>query len=97
MGAIRRLGLLAGDMSQMWIETTNTNDDGQPVTTRLTIPELDEYVEFSETGKAQVSKDVGEILVREIDSIVASGSADSDSDDDDSDADAEDAEDDADD
>lgn len=64
----------------MWIETENTKADGTAVTQRISLPDLDEPVEFNENGKAQVTADVGELLIREVDSIVESGSGDSDED-----------------
>jgi hypothetical protein len=52
----------------MWIETQNQ------ATKRIKIPDIDESVTFSENGKAQVSKTVGEVLIQEVDTIVESGS-----------------------
>jgi hypothetical protein len=54
----------------MWIQTTNTDSDGQPVTRRLSPPGIDETVEFSANGKAQVTSDVGEQLIEHVDSVV---------------------------
>lgn len=59
----------------MWIEVTNS------ATRALKIPEIDEKVEFSDNGKAQVSKQVGRALVREVDAVVEAGSSDDEQDD----------------
>lgn len=75
--------------STMWIQTTNTDSDGSPVTTRLTPPFADEPIEFSANGRAQVTREVGEQLVAEYESIVRSDTADSDGDESDPDADSE--------
>lgn len=47
----------------MWIQT---DDEGL---VSLTIPEIDEIVEFSDAGTAQVPEDVGETLVNNVESI----------------------------
>jgi len=46
----------------MWIEIETS-------TKRLVIPEVDEPIEFSENGTAQVSKDAGEQLIDNYDTI----------------------------
>lgn len=74
----------------MWIESTNVTDDGRPVTRRIKLPELDEPVEFTDNGKAQVDAETGELLVREVDSIVESGSEAPDDDETESDTETED-------
>lgn len=62
----------------MWIETTNTDSAGKPVTKRVRKPGTDdEYVTLSENGKAQVTSDVGEQLLAEFDSLVSSSDEDS--------------------
>lgn len=53
----------------MWIETTNTDSAGAPVTSRLKPPFLDEPVAFTENGKAQVTAEVGEQLCEHYDSV----------------------------
>lgn len=53
----------------MWIETTRFHDDGRPVTKSLKLPEMSEAVTFSENGKANVSAEVGEYLINEVESI----------------------------
>jgi len=47
----------------MWIKCTNQQ------TRSLSLPFMDEPVDFSSTGAAQVSADLGERLVDEIDAI----------------------------
>lgn len=79
----------------MWIQTTNTDSAGEPVTrsVRVTVaPDDDDEdptvleAEFSPNGKAQVTADVGEELIRRFDTIVPS---DGDDHSDDAEADAE--------
>lgn len=55
----------------MWIQVTNTDSAGNPVTRRLRHPSVDEDVEFSENGKAQVTAEVGEQLVEQVPAIEA--------------------------
>lgn len=54
----------------MWIRTNNTDSAGEPVLSRIKVPGSDEYVEFSANGKAQVTSEVGEQLVKQVSSIV---------------------------
>lgn len=54
----------------MWIKLTNSDSDGNPVTRRLKTAGIDEFVEFSENGKAQVTKDVGELLTEQVNAVV---------------------------
>jgi len=49
----------------MWIKCTND------ATERLKTPYMDEPVKFSGNGTAQVAEDVGEQLIKDLDSIVA--------------------------
>lgn len=58
----------------MWIKTTRRTSDGRPVTRRLKSPDMDDTVEFTDTGTAQVPADVGEYLVNEYEHIVPSDS-----------------------
>lgn len=53
----------------MWIELDRTHEDGRQITTSLKLPEMDEPVEFSENGKANVSAEIGELLTNEVESI----------------------------
>lgn len=62
--------LNAAHLSIMWIKTTLTDSAGEPVVRRLRNAATDGYVDFSENGKAQVTKEVGEQLVEQHDSIV---------------------------
>lgn len=76
----------------MWIELLNTDSTGRAVTSRLKDPGTGDYVTFSDNGKAQVTRAVGERVTDaypaaqavEADSDADSG-ADSDDDDDTSD------------
>lgn len=62
LGAAHRGGLAAP--SHMWIETTNTDSDGNPATRQIRNGHtLGETVDFSENGKAQVTKAVGESMI----------------------------------
>lgn len=47
----------------MWIQTDSDS------LVKLSTPEVDETVEFSEQGTAQVSQEVGEVLIDQFDSI----------------------------
>lgn len=47
----------------MWITCTN------PATRSLRRPYMDEPIEFSDNGLAQVSSDVGEQLVEDLDAV----------------------------
>lgn len=49
----------------MWIKTTRSTDNGDPLPRALNRPELSKRVEFSDNGKAQVPKADGEFLVSE--------------------------------
>lgn len=53
----------------MWIESERFHDDGRPVTVALKLPEMDEPVRFSSAGTAQVTEEVGKLLIDEIESI----------------------------
>lgn len=66
----------------MWIETTNVDSDGNPVTRRVSTPDTDGYVEFTENGKAQVTADVGEQLIDHYETIRAVDASDGEDDED---------------
>lgn len=53
----------------MWIRTTNTDSDGEPVTERLDRPEFSKPIEFSDNGKANVAREDGERAVAVYDSV----------------------------
>ena len=64
----------------MWIESTRTDDDGNPVHAggHLSPPGTDERAEFTENGKAQVTKPVAEQFAQHYDHIQPTDSDDSD-------------------
>lgn len=73
----------------MWIKTTNTDSNGDPVTRSLGKPgsDGDDDVQFSDNCKAQVTREVGEELISRHETVEpVEGDDDSDDGDDDSDA-----------
>lgn len=56
----------------VWIECTETNQAGRPSTQAITVD--GERVEFTDNGKANVSKDVAETLVSLSDEFAYAGS-----------------------
>lgn len=55
----------------MWIRTTNTDSAGEPVTEFLRHPVLDDDIEFTANGKAQVTRAVGEQAIDHYPSVEA--------------------------
>jgi len=52
-----------------WIESSNTKQDGTPVTRRIKIPEMDEDIWFTTNAFAEVGDDVADILANNIDTL----------------------------
>ncbi|ELY91485.1 polysaccharide deacetylase family protein [Natrialba taiwanensis] len=52
-----------------WLESSNTLQDGTPVSRRIKIPEISEEVWFTDNAYAEVSDDVADILANNIGSI----------------------------
>lgn len=57
----------------MKIETDRFHDDGRPVTRSVKLNGMDDTVRFNDDGIASVSPEVADVLIGEVDSIVASG------------------------
>ncbi|ELY91484.1 hypothetical protein [Natrialba taiwanensis] len=52
-----------------WVESSNTLQDGSPVSRRIKIDEISEEVWFTDNAYAEVSDDVADILANNLDSI----------------------------
>jgi len=58
-----------------WIESSNTKQDGTPVTRRIKIPNMSEDIWFTDNAYAEVADDVADILANNISTISKLGSA----------------------
>lgn len=52
-----------------WIETSNTHQNGEPVTRKIKIPTMDRAIWMTDNGYAEVSDNVADILANNINSI----------------------------
>ncbi|MFB1066432.1 hypothetical protein [Natrinema sp. H-ect4] len=52
-----------------WIQSSNTKQDGTPVTRKIKIPEMAEEIWFTDQAYAETADDVADILANNIDSI----------------------------
>ncbi|WP_459191813.1 hypothetical protein [Halosimplex sp. J119] len=52
-----------------WIQSTNTKQDGTPVTRVIKIPEIDQEIWFTDNAYAEVPTDIAEILADQINTI----------------------------
>lgn len=52
-----------------WIQSSNTLQDGSPVTRNIKIPEMDKEIWFTENAYAEVADSVADVLAAELDAI----------------------------
>lgn len=52
-----------------WIQSSNTKQDGTPVTRAIKIPEMSEEIWFTTNAYAEVSQTVGDLLANQLESI----------------------------